>query len=110
MSDYEDRVRHDLGIIARSCVNHRPREMYGAGGGAGCAREVPIRAKAKAANGGSNFGIALRLPCDASPDPLFVCPWYEAVGIDRAAAEMAALKEAGARVLKKLARELSESK
>ena len=110
MSEYEDCVRAEIERCSRVCVHYRPIEAYGHEPGSGCARAVPIRAKAKAGNGGSAFGIALRLPCDAAPSPLFSCPWYEAKGVDRAAAELTALREAGARVLKRIARQIAESR
>lgn len=105
-NEYEDQVAYDLENRAKVCVSYRPLDMYGRGQGTGCQREVPIRTKAVAANGHSLVGIALRLPCDAAPDPLFRCPWYEPLGIERARDEMIELREAGARTLKALAQRI----
>lgn len=107
-AEYEECVAHDLKQRAKCCVHYRAVAFWR--DEQACAREVPIRAKACAANGGTNLGIALRLPCNAAPNPLFVCPWYEAMGPDLAAKEMTELREAGARTLKRLARQLSESR
>lgn len=106
--EYEDNIRAEIEDRAKCCIHHRPLEMYGRGEGTGCARDVPIRAKALAANGGSAFGIALRLPCIVAPDTLFKCPWFEARGVDRAASEMSAMREAGMMVIKKMAKQLRE--
>lgn len=105
--DYEDQVRYDLTQSAKVCVHFRPIDMYRRGQSTGCVREVPIRVKAIRANGGSQFGIALRLPCDCAPDPLFRCSWREATGIERARDNMVALREAGRRTLTRLAKELT---
>lgn len=105
--EYEKGVSHDLSQRAMCCIHYRAMAFFR--DEQACAREVPVRAKACAANGGSNYGIALRLPCDGSRDPLFSCPWFEAVGVDRACDEMIRLREAGARTLRKLARELESN-
>lgn len=104
--EYEDYVAHDLEIYAKQCVSYRPVEMYEQPRGCGCTRDVPIDAKATEANGGSRLGVALRYPCNASKDPLFECPWYEPTGYQKAADQMHAMKEAGRRVLTKLAKQL----
>lgn len=104
--DYEDNVSYEIARRAKVCVSYDG--MGFVRDDKGCAREVPIRKKAIAGNGGSPLGIALRLPCDGCADPLFPCPWYEANGIDRAAQEMRELREAGARTITALAKRLQE--
>jgi hypothetical protein len=107
MSEYDDNVQHEIARRAKVCVNFHPLEAYRSGGRV-CDRDVPVEKKAIAANGGSRFGIALRLPCNGIDDPLFRCPWYDAYGIDRAADEMRKLREAGARTIRRLAKELKK--
>lgn len=106
--EYEDNISYEIARRAKVCVHHDGMAFFR--DDKGCAREVPIRAKAVAANGGSQMAIALRLPCDGDcADPLFQCPWYKATGIDRAAKEMTELREAGARTIAALAKKLTAS-
>lgn len=102
--EYEDNVSYEIARRAKVCVNYDGLGFFR--GDKGCARDVPVRAKAVTANGGSRQGIALRLPCDGCSDPLFSCPWYEANGIERAAEEMRDMREAGARTIANLAKQL----
>lgn len=105
--EYCDVVSYEIARRAKCCAHYSALDRARHGPETGCDREVPIEAKAMAANGGSRWGIGLRLPCDASTDPLFKCPWFEARGIDRSRDEMIALREAGSRTLKSLARKLA---
>lgn len=106
--DYEDAVSYEIARRSKVCVSYDALGFFR--DNMGCKRGVPVRQKAVTANNGSRMGIALRLPCDGCGDPLFSCPWYEATGVERAAEDMTDLREAGARTLKRLARQMIESR
>ena len=105
MTQEQDDVAYEIARRAKVCVCYDGLGFFR--DDKGCSRDVPIRQKAVAGNGGSRHGIALRLPCDGCADPLFQCPWYEAAGIEGARDEMIALREAGARTLKRLAKQFA---
>lgn len=105
--EYCDNVSHEIERRAKCCIHYDAVGRIRHDEDTGCVRGVPIEAKAIAANGGSRWGIGLRLPCDGfAADPLFECPWFEARGIDQARDDMIALREAGARTLMALAKRL----
>lgn len=91
--------RRNLNLEARQPMQNACRHFLGLylDDRPSCAKGRNVREWAKRCNGGSNFGIGLRLPCSArnddSENTLFQCPELDRKSDDEIAKSRAALKE-----------------